>query len=317
MAAAPAPILTVTANPAIDRYLTIPNLTPGAIHRAPDVLRLPGGKGLNVARTVRRLAGRVEACILAGGHSGRWVVGQLERAGIVTGVAWAGHETRANTVIYDPLSGLLTEAYEVGEPVDAAAWARFERLFERMVAGKSLVTFSGSLPPGAPDDGYARLIAAAHRHGARVLLDTAGEALAAALDARPALVKVNQAEASGLLGRPVEAGDVWAATAALLELGAEVGIVTLGAAGLAAARRDGARWRVAAPPVDAPVAVGSGDALLGGLATALWRGLPLVGALRYGAAAGAANAATLGGGLVERAAVDALAPRVEVTPASD
>ena len=48
-------ILTVTVNAAVDKTLTVANLQLGRRHRAQQGLVMPGGKGINVARALRRL----------------------------------------------------------------------------------------------------------------------------------------------------------------------------------------------------------------------------------------------------------------------
>ena len=63
-------ILCITPNPAIDRTINIPALDPGQIHRAQEVMIAAGGKGVNVARTIRRLGGETLCMGFAGGHNG-------------------------------------------------------------------------------------------------------------------------------------------------------------------------------------------------------------------------------------------------------
>ena len=59
---------------------------------------------------------------------------------------------------------------------------------------------AGSLPPGAPVDGYARLAAIVAGAGSRAVVDSEGPSLVAALAAHPWLVKVNAAEAETVTG---------------------------------------------------------------------------------------------------------------------
>src|SRR5680860_1549392 len=62
-------ILTVTLNAAMDRTLVVPNFAGGFRHRATDTYAMPGGKGVNVARTIKTLGQPVIATGLAGGGS--------------------------------------------------------------------------------------------------------------------------------------------------------------------------------------------------------------------------------------------------------
>src|SRR6478736_2047191 len=72
-------ILTVTANAAVDKTLTVANLQLGRRHRAQQGLVMPGGKGINVARALRRLDEPVIATGLAGGVSTVVFAGSLPR----------------------------------------------------------------------------------------------------------------------------------------------------------------------------------------------------------------------------------------------
>ena len=67
-------IVTVTLNAALDRTLTVPNFQLGQRHRASEVLTLAGGKGINVARALKRLDVPVVATGLAGGRTGTRIV---------------------------------------------------------------------------------------------------------------------------------------------------------------------------------------------------------------------------------------------------
>jgi fructose-1-phosphate kinase PfkB-like protein len=179
-------ILCVAANPSIDRLFTVDELVPGSIHRPAEFVQVPGGKGLNVARAATALGGEVRAAALLGGHAGRWIAQELDADGIPLHAAWAASETRSSLSVAGALEG-LTEFYEHGQPVTAGEWAAFAELVADLAAGAAWMTLSGSLPVGAPPDGYLRLAGLT-----RVAFDTR----AAGLDARPEIVKLNAAEAA-------------------------------------------------------------------------------------------------------------------------
>jgi 1-phosphofructokinase family hexose kinase len=307
-------IVVVAPNPSIDKALLIPGFRLGVIHRPERLVAVAGGKGLNVARAIHRLGGGVRACALLAGHSGRWIADQLWQEGIPVEIAWANGETRTSFSIVDPGSGQLTEVYEAGPPIDLPAWQRFEHAFELSLDEVRWATVSGSLPDGAPLDGYARLLRLAGEYGARTLVDARGEVLRSALEETPWLIKLNAAEAGEFLGQPVNsAQSAIAAAHALCQSGAGSTIITLGAEGAVAVNPSGA-WYATPPAIAALAPVGSGDAFLGGLVLGLSRGLNLVEALRLAVAAGAANTLTLGTSLLERQQVDHLMGQVQVIP---
>jgi 1-phosphofructokinase family hexose kinase len=309
-------IVCAAANPSVDRLFEVDRLQPGGIHRPEGFLALPGGKGLNVARAVACLGERVHAVALVGGNAGRFIVEGLESEGIAAGFAWCKGETRSSLSALDRASGTLTEFYEQREPVSPDEWSAFERAVSDALAEASWLTLSGSLPPGAPAEGYARLIGLAHAAGTRVALDSRGEPLAHGLEAGPELVKVNLAEAAETLARPISGDDAFSAATALAAISPEppqqLVVVTRGADGAAAVDSAGGQWRSRSDG-GGPFSVGSGDAFLAGLVVALERRAPQPLALALGA--GAANAEQRGAGRLDRERAEQLAAGAEIEPA--
>jgi 1-phosphofructokinase family hexose kinase len=293
-------LVCVAPNPAIDRLYEVDRLVRGAIHRPTLSVAVPGGKGLNAARAAHTLGADVVAVTILRGHAGRWIGEQLAEGGLRLRAVWAPGETRTCISIRDPETDGLTELYDRGEPMAPADWTALEGLVaEELAAGAELLTISGGIPPGVDDGAFARLCRAAREAGARALVDVYGPGLVGALREKPWLVKVNEAEATELLGRPVDGED--AALEAATEVwnrGIDVVVITRGRAGAVALAEGGevSRWP---PPAIGPYPVGSGDAFLGGLAAALLEGQQLTGALGLAAAAAAANAQIPGPGALD------------------
>ncbi len=307
----PLRILFVAANPSIDRLYEVDRLTLGAIHRPQAIVAVPGGKGLNAARAAARLGGRVTAVGIVGGRSGDWISAALDDRGVHARWVRSSGETRTCVSILDRSSGALTEVYEPGGPLDPDTWTAFERIVADELAGRDVgaIALSGSLPPGAPSDGFGRLAALARTaapasHPIAVMADTYGPALAAVLAERPAVVKINAAEAGDATGIAVtdpRSGE--AAAAVLIERGAAAVVITLGPDGAVVVTTTGSN-RMSSPAIRATYPVGSGDAFLGGLAVGIGRGDAIVDAARLGLAAGAANALIPGAGELDPFAVD-------------
>src|SRR5204862_306968 len=114
-------------------------------------------------------------------------------------------------------SGRVTVLNEPGPELADGEWELYEGVVADALRGERVLACSGSLPPGAPGDAYARLVGLAHDVGAVAIVDVAGEQLAAAVAAGADVVTPNLAEAEGLLhGRAdetVEAGDAGAVRA--------------------------------------------------------------------------------------------------------
>jgi 1-phosphofructokinase family hexose kinase len=301
-------LVCVAPNPAIDRLYEVDRLVPGAIHRPTLSVAVPGGKGLNVARAAQALGADVVAVTILRGHAGRWIEERLAERGLRLRAVWAPGETRTCISIRDPETDGLTEIYDRGEPVAPADWAALEALVaDELAAGAELLTISGGIPPGIDEDAFGRLVRMAREAGAKALVDAYGPGLVGALREKPWLVKVNEDEATELLGRPIEGEDPALNAAAEVKVrGADVVIVTRGRAGAVASTADG-ELRLGPPPAIGTYPVGSGDAFLGGLAAALLEGQDFTGALGMAAAAAAANAQVPGPGALDRGAARDLA----------
>jgi 1-phosphofructokinase family hexose kinase len=310
----PGRIVVVVANPSIDRLLEVEAIWAGTVHRPDQVVAVAGGKGLNAARAAHALGGSVVAVTILGGHAGAWIVGQLEGLGLAMRAVVVDGETRTCVTVRDRETGQLTEFYEPGIAVPEGTFDELERAVEAELDGGEVrvLAMSGSLPPGAPDDGYARLVRLGDRAGAVTIVDTHGGPLQAALAARPTVVKVNAREASEVTG--VAAADADGAVDAaerLRRAGAASVVVTLGRDG-ALGVEPGGSWRLRSSSAPGRYPVGSGDAFLGGMSVALARGASLVDAAVLGMAAGAANAMVPGAGLLDADTARALTSTVEV-----
>lgn len=298
-------ILCVAANPSIDRLFEVERLVPGTIHRPADFVQVAGGKGLNVARAVAALGGRVQAAAVLGGHAGRWIADQLGAEGIELHAVWAAAETRSSLSVAGAIEDGLTEFYEHGFPVQDREWREFSELVLRLAPAAGWTTISGSLPSGAPADGYLPFV-----RSARVALDTRE----AGVQGRPAVVKVNAEEASGLIGRAVqtvsEAAD---AARTLHEATGGAAIVTSGRDGavLVAPGGEVLHGRV---DVGGRYPVGSGDAFLAGLVVALDAGAGWRDALALALGAGTANAETPGAGVLDPGRARELADAALISP---
>jgi 1-phosphofructokinase family hexose kinase len=290
-------ILCVAANPSIDRLFAVERLTPGEIHRPAEFAQVPGGKGLNVARSAAALGGEVTAAALLGGHAGRWIAEQLDAEGVPLQATWSDVETRSSLSVAGAIEG-LTEFYEHGHPVTPDEWAAFDGLVRSLIPGAAWTTLSGSLPVGAPADGYERLIGSG-----RVALD----AVAPGIDAGPAIVKLNAAEAAHATGLD----DARAAAEELHRRSGGAAIVTCGEDGAVLVAPDGGRLE-GRTSTAGPYPVGSGDAFLAGLVVALDREGSWEDAFRAALGAGAANAELPGAGRLDRSRAEELAAQADV-----
>jgi len=299
-------IVTVTLNPALDRTLSVSRIAFNEVVRAVSSRLDWGGKGFNVSRALRALGAESVAMGLVGGATGRALERGLNGMGIATDLVQIAGETRTNTVIVEAGGGRYLKVNEAGPTVRREEWETFRsRVCARARPG-DLWVLSGSLPPGAPPDFYAQLVALLQERGAKVLLDTGGGPLRLACEAGPYLVKPNVVEAEEVTGREIGSdADAREAAAFFLQLGVGLVALSLGDEGLLlTSEREVVRARP--PRVRVCNPVGAGDSLLAGVAWALERGLPLEEAARWGVAAGTAAAMCEGVSVGTQADVEAL-----------
>ena len=308
-------IITVTLNAALDRSLTVPTLQLGQRHRASDVLTLAGGKGINVARALKRLDHPVVATGLAGGRTGTRIVEQLTEESILNDFVRIRQESRTSTLVVDPTSGTQTEINEWGPKVTETELEMLLDKVRYLSRSAEAVVFAGSLPRGVGDGFYADAVRELNRRGARVALDTEGEPLRLGLEAEPWLVSPNQHEAEQLVGQELfDEEDFLMALDTIAELGARNVHITVedGCFALVREERLVRRYRAVTPRLEPVSVVGAGDAFLAQWLNAVLDGASSEDALRLASAAGAASVLEVGAGRFDPAEARRLLPSVEV-----
>ena len=284
-------ILAVSLNPALDVTHHVAGVDWSGVNRPQQVTTAPGGKGLNVARTLRALGAGVRVIGLAGGITGAAVRAGLAAAGVPGAFTPIAGETRRTFAVVDTSSHDTALFNEPGPPVAAGEYQEFLVLYENSLAGCDAVVLSGSLPPGLPEDSYAGLTARAVAAAVPVVLDAGGAALRRGAAAGPAIAKPNLVELQAAVRRPLaDRAAVAAAAAELRAEGAGAVVVSLGGDGLLAVTGAGT-WHAAPPARAAGNPTGAGDAVVAGLAHGLVLGRPWAEVLRHAAALGTASVA--------------------------
>ena len=308
-------ILTVTLNAAVARTLVVPSLTLGQRHRAPESVTLAGGKGINVARSLRALGVPVLATGFAGGRNGDAIRDGISDAAIPFDLVEIEGHSRTSTALVDPTTGVQTEINEYGPEVTQAETREFSRRLEHLMEYATAVVFAGSFPPNLDDNFLAGLVMRARERGLYTVVDSNPTVLRSALRSEPSLVSPNQHEAEGAVGFDfIEEEDFVRGLARLTELGARGACITSpeGHSYLTLSSVEGV-LSARAPRVEAVSTIGSGDAYLAGLLAGLiHRDLAPVDAVRLAAGCAAANAESLGAGLLEARRAEELAGEVRV-----
>ena len=283
-------IVTVTPNPSVDRTLEVPRVERDAVVRATATRLDAGGKGVNVTRALVANGHASLAVLPLGGGDGDVLSRLLVDGAIPHRAVPTTAGTRSNITLSEP-DGTVTKVNAPGAPLGPEELAALLDAAAASLSGADWLVGCGSLPVGAPAGLYATLVELAHAAGARAAVDTSGAPLAAAVAARPDLIKPNLAELAELAGRPLTTvDDVIAAASEARAAGAGAVVVSLGARG--ALLVDGGEPVLAVSPnVAARSDVGAGDTLLAGFLAAGGAG---PGALRAGVAWAAAAVALPG-----------------------
>ncbi len=295
-------IITVTLNAAIDKSLSVPNFQLGRRHRTVEQRTMAGGKGVNIARTLKALGQPVIATGFAGGATGTHIVEQLTEDSILNDFVRIREESRTNTSVLDPTSGEQTEINERGPSVSEREVELFADKLLYLARGAAIVVFAGSLPPGVPPELYATLIRDLARMEITTVVDTDGEPLRHAVRAEPDVVSPNAFEAEELIGHEFAGEDECAlAVREIAGFGPREAIMTLPDGCLAQVLVDDRPHlkRARVEPREPIARRGSGDAFLAGFVAARYEGRAPDYCLRFGVACGAESTARLGAGLVD------------------
>ena len=310
-------VVTLTANPSLDRTLDLPGpLVAGGIIRLAGGGTEPGGKGVNVARAIAA-AGQNVVSVLPAAASDP-IVTALHSLGLELATVPVRSPVRTNYTLVDP-EGTTTKLNEPGAALTDATRAALTGVLHGHAAGARWVVLSGSLPPSTPVDWYADLVRSLRDTGARVAVDTSEAPLLALLsagrDAAPHLLKPNAEELAQLAG--VDEDDVLrdpeatlAAVRTLHDRGVAEVLLTLGGDGALLSLADGDVWSARPPAVTVRSTVGAGDSSLAGYLLADLAGAPPAERLRTAVAYGAASASLPGSAVPTPAQVDVAAVRV-------
>lgn len=303
-------IYTLTLNPAVDRELTVPALEFDSVLRASESRVDFGGKGFNVSRLLRGMGTSSTAVGFLGGRAGELLQDGLQSLGIGTDFVWVTDETRTNVSIVTESHDHYIKVNEKGPLVDEAKQTELLDKIDSLAKPGDSWVLAGSLPPGVPNDFYARIVNVLNKHEAQAIVDTSGESLKMGCAEQPYLVKPNAEEASALTGLTMDTpSEIAAAAAEIRRLGAQNVVVSMGKAGALLHTSEGT-WLTHSPRIKEKNPIGAGDSMVGGLVWALTQGIALKEALGWGVASGAATASLPGTEVGSRRLIEKLFAQV-------
>lgn len=304
-------IVTLTMNPTIDTSVAVAHIVPERKLRCKPPLHEPGGGGVNVSRAIRKLGGSSVTVYPVGGPTGDLLQHLLEQEGLTLQRILIKEWTRENFVALEESTSQQFRFVMPGPRLAETEWQACLDSVAALDPAPGYIVASGSLPPGVPSDFYARVARLGRELGARVIVDTPGEPLLAAVREGVYLVKPNLTELGALAEQELkDEAQQEQAVVHLVQGGqCEAVVLSLGAAGALFVSSAGCE-RMRAPTVPIQSKVGAGDSMVAGMVLSLARGMELREAVRFGIATGAAAVMTPGTELCRRADAEQLYRRM-------
>ncbi len=294
-------IVTITLNPAIDKSSSVAHVVAERKLYCKAPRFEPGGGGVNVSRAINKLGGESLLLYPAGGLTEKRLQELMDEEGLNHRPFPIEGMNRESLVILEESTGQQYRFGMPGPPLRKEEWETFIRELASMEPSPDYVVASGSLPPGAPRDFYARVARVGKKRGGKVIIDVSGEALDAALREGVFLLKPNVREFRELVGNEIkEESQIKAAARKMVESDrCEVLVISLGAAGALVVSEKFAE-HILPPTVPIISKVGAGDSMVAGIVLSLARGNPLRESVLFGVAAGTAAVMTPGTELCRR-----------------
>ena len=287
-------IITITPNPCIDISAFVPTLLPEKKLHCTALKKEPGGGGINVSRVIKRLGAETTAMYLAGGYTGDYFTSMLHAEKVDTLVINIENHTRENFVVAE---GTTRLQYRFGMPGPVVKETEWKKCLDKLSSLNNMeyIVASGSLTNGIPQDFFAHIAVIAKQKNAKLILDTSGEPLAAALREAVYMIKPNLGELSFIAGIEKLSMDsaIEAARSVIAKKQCEVVVVSMGAAG-ALLVTENITEHIKPPPVEIKSTVGAGDSMVAGIVWSLSMNKTFKQALQYGVACG--TAATINAG---------------------
>jgi 6-phosphofructokinase 2 len=309
-------IYTITLNPALDRNIWIDTIRYNDSNRIRKEERFAAGKGIDVSRVLTSFGIRNKALGLVGGFDGEELEGRLLNEGISCDFTRIADDTRTNIVIYDVEKESQTIFSARGPEIKPSELMRIIKQVEK-IDNPDFVIVSGSLPPGVNPEIYYKIMEVARKKGAKIVLDTDGDALKTGIQISPDIIKPNIHELSRLSGKEIkDIQTVIHETTAICDQGIDTVLVSMGAMGILLVRKNN-RYLAVPPPVKVVNTIGAGDSAVAGFVYGIVSGKSWQEALICAVAAGTATTLRPGPALCTEEDFLELIPRVKLYQEED
>ncbi|KGG80652.1 hypothetical protein Y919_04920 [Caloranaerobacter azorensis H53214] len=278
-------IITVTLNPAVDKTIYIRDFMAGEVNKVEYSVVDPGGKGINVSKTVAEFDCDTIALGFLGGENGEYIRQALKDLGIKEKFTEVSKNTRTNIKIVDLKTGDTTDINETGGEVNPEELKEFINIFKRVIKEGDIVVLSGSVPKGIDNNIYRFLTEYGNKTGCKVILDVSSQLLKEGIKGKPYMIKPNLRELEELLNVNLDTKEkIVDACTSIIKEGVELVCVSMGSEGALLIAEDFV-LHGKVPKVEVKSTVGAGDSLVAGFAAGLSKGLTIEKAFKQGIAA--------------------------------
>ncbi len=310
-------ILTVTLNPAIDKFYKVNELKPKTTIRVNEVVNMPGGKGINASRVAVISGYKSSAMGFLGGQSGELFESLITEKGIDMCFTKTNAQTRFCVNVWDEKENKSTELLEPGSEVTTQDVQNFLKQYEEKLPLAKVVTLCGSVPKGVSEDFYAKLIDLANKYNKPVILDTSGQYLKHGVGKIPYMIKPNEHEIKQLLNIDVKnMQQLTQAAKTLQKSGIGIVAVSLGKDGVLVVCESGV-YKGNTPDIKVVNTVGCGDSMVAGFAIGIGEKWSIEKTMQFALATSTANAMHHKAGYFEQKDFDEIYPMCTVQKLDD
>lgn len=279
-------ITTLCLNPALDVTYHVSKLIPEQKSRSDAARHDPGGNGINIGRALKRMQVDAHTFCVVAGDVGQLLQRLLEHQLDNVYYEHVDGETRINSTIIE----LDTQKqYQITDSGTRISEKQLDHVINDFVnlTGQGFGIITGSCQPNIPCGLYAELVEQINVHGGKAVIDSHGESLSLAIEAKPFLIKPNRYELETIINRQLPTiNNVANEARRIQKQGITYVCVSLGDEGAILVGPDNSYY---AKALDVPIntTVGAGDSMVAGLVAGFSLNKSPQDALRYGIACGA------------------------------